>query len=169
LAYVVSGSIASIIYGEPRLTHDVDIILFVQGESARNLQDFFPSPDFYVPPFDVIRSEAAREQRGHINIIHIDSGFKTDCYFAGTDPLHQWALKKARLLNFEGVTIPVAPPEYVIIRKLEYFREGGSPKHLRDIRSMLKVSADSIDLPILHDLIKERGLVVAWNEVTGGK
>jgi len=28
----------------------------------------------------------------------------------------------------------VAAPEYVIVRKLEFFREGGSEKHLRDIR-----------------------------------
>jgi len=27
-----------------------------------------------------------------------------------------------------------APPEYVILRKLQYFREGGSEKHLLDIK-----------------------------------
>ena len=36
----------------------------------------------------------------------------------------------------------LAPAEYVIVRKLEYYREGGSEKHLRDIRSMLAVSGD---------------------------
>ncbi len=31
----------------------------------------------------------------------------------------------------------LAPPEYVIVRKLQFFREGGSQKHLRDISRML--------------------------------
>ena len=36
----------------------------------------------------------------------------------------------------------VAPPEYVVVRKLEFYREGRSAKHLRDIRSMLAVSPE---------------------------
>ena len=35
------------------------------------------------------------------------------------------------------LTVSVAPPEYVILRKLEYYREGGSEKHVRDFRAML--------------------------------
>ena len=44
----------------------------------------------------------------------------------------------------EGDPLVVAQPEYVIVRKLEYYREGGSEKHLRDIRSMLDTSPELI-------------------------
>ncbi len=56
----------------------------------------------------------------------------------------------------------VAPPEYVIVRKLEYFREGGSQKHLRDIRSMLQVSHDQIDQAALGEWVARQGVTEQW-------
>ena len=59
----------------------------------------------------------------------------------------------------------LAPPEYVIVRKLEYFNEGGSDKHLRDIRGMLDVSGDLIATVELESMIRERYLDEAWERV----
>jgi hypothetical protein len=61
----------------------------------------------------------------------------------------------------------VAPIEYVIARKLEYFAEGGSPKHLRDIRGMLETSGELIDHAQLARFIAERNLGAAWAQVMG--
>ncbi len=114
--------------------------------------------------------EAAREQRGHFNIIHHETGFKADFYLSGRDPLHSWGLDRARRLEVEGEPLVVAPPEYVILRKLEYFREGGSEKHLRDIRSMLDTSPELIQLTELEQQIALRGLQQVWKQVQeGGK
>jgi hypothetical protein len=38
-----------------------------------------------------------------------------------------------------------AAPEDVIIKKMEYYSEGGSEKHLRDITGMLVTSEGEID------------------------
>jgi hypothetical protein len=59
----------------------------------------------------------------------------------------------------------VAPPEYVIARKLEYYREGGSEKHLRDIRSMLDTSPKAIHINELEQQIAARGLQEVWRHV----
>ena len=127
-------------------------------------------PEFYCPPPEVIAVEAAREQRGHFNIIHHETGFKADFYLSGRDPLHSWGLDRARRLEVEGEPLVVAPPEYVILRKLEYFREGGSEKHLRDIRSMLDTSPELIQLTELEQQIALRGLQQVWKQVQeGGK
>ncbi len=130
IRYVVTGSVAAIFYGEPRLTHDVDLVVFLKENDIRRLGEIFPSSDFYVPSTDVIAVEASREQRGHFNIIHIDTGFKADIYLTGRDELNAWAFRGKRSVQFEGETVVLAPPEYVIIRKLEFYREGGSEKHL---------------------------------------
>ena len=61
--------------------------------------------------------------------------------------------------------VSLAPPEYVITRKLEFHREGGSPKHLRDIRAMLEISADLIDRPALERWIQRLGLEESWSAV----
>ena len=163
--YMVSGSVAVIIYGEPRLTHDVDLIVVLDRVQIARLPEVFPPAEFYCPPTEVIAVEAAREQRGHFNIIHHETGFKADIYLSGRDPLHAWGLARARQLEVEGKALVVAPPEYVVVRKLEYYREGGSEKHLRDIRSMLDASPGAIDRVELEKQIVARGLQEAWRQV----
>ncbi|HKS37130.1 MAG TPA: hypothetical protein VJW76_08075 [Verrucomicrobiae bacterium] len=162
IRYVVTGSVAAIFYGEPRLTHDVDFVVFLSDTDIEALAKVFPTADFYLPPRETIFAEARREQRGHFNIIHIETGFKADMYLTGRDELNAWAFKLRRSVELEGETVVLAPPEYVIVRKLEYYREGGSEKHVRDIRSMLAVSGDQLDRPALNEWIQRRDLQTEW-------
>lgn len=60
----------------------------------------------------------------------------------------------------------VAPPEYVILRKLEFFREGGSEKHLRDIRAMLRISGELLDARWLDGWLHQLGLLREWERVS---
>lgn len=165
LTYMVTGATAAIVYGKPRYTNDVDIVIVLPADAAGKMHAAFPGDQFYVPPVETIRAEAGRAQRAHFNVIHEDSGYKADFYPTGSDPLHHWALEKRRLTELPGGSIWVAPPEYVILRKLEYFREGGSTKHLTDIRAMLDVSGAAIDRTVLADWIARLGLQAEWARV----
>jgi hypothetical protein len=118
-----------------------------------------------VPPVDVIAIEAARELRGHFNVIHSESGLKADFYLAGRDELHEWAFRHAREYSLGELRVRLAPPEYVIVRKLEFYRDGGSEKHLRDIRAILAVSGERLDRSALEDWIRRRGLAAQWSAV----
>lgn len=164
--YVIGGSVAAIFYGEPRLTNDVDFVAFLNEADIRRLPKVFPPTDFYVPPAETITAEVAREQRGHFNIIHAHTSFKADVYPTGRDELNAWAFRNKRPVEYEGETLVLAPPEYVIVRKLEYFREGGSDKHLRDIRGMLNVSGGQLDRAALDDWISRRGLEAEWRRAS---
>lgn len=165
LRYMVSGSVAAIFYGEPRMTNDVDIIVFLRREDARRLQETFPAEEFYCPPLDVIESERIRDQRGHFNLIHHDSGFKADIYLTGRDELHAWGIAHVVEADLDGEKVVFAPPEYVIIRKLQFFREGGSPKHLRDISGMLIGMGDDWNRQRLTDMIETHRLNDEWRKV----
>ncbi|MCP5528147.1 MAG: hypothetical protein H7A47_15250 [Verrucomicrobiales bacterium] len=162
IRYLVSGSVASMLYGEPRVTHDIDLILILRPENVRQLGEAFPASDFYTPPPEVVEVEVAREHRGHFTVIHLASGLKADCYTSGRDPLHAWAFSRAQRYAVGALNVQVAPPEYVILRKLEYYREGGSGKHLRDIRGMLDISGDLIDRTALAGWVARRRLEVEW-------
>lgn len=59
----------------------------------------------------------------------------------------------------------IAPAEYVIARKLEYYSEGGSEKHLRDIEGILAVSAATIDSAALERNIDLLAVRAAWAKV----
>jgi hypothetical protein len=164
---MVTGSVASIFYGEPRLTLDVDLVVFLNDKDIASLAQMFPMSDFYLPPPEIIAAEVRREMRGHFNILHLATGFKADFYLTGRDELEAWAFRFHHRIQFEGETVVLAPPEYVILRKLEYYREGGSEKHLRDLRSMLAVSGEQLDHSALQDWIRRRGLQAQWKLVSG--
>ena len=160
--WAATGAIASGIYGEIRTTLDIDIIILLDAGAVAALERVFPDTEFYRPPRDVVEIERARDRRGHFNLIHFDSGFKADVYVSTDDPLHGWALRTRRLVDLEGMQLWLAPPEYIIVHKLEFFREGGSEKHLRDIRGMLAVT--EIDLSLLEKEIAERNLTEVWRK-----
>lgn len=161
--HMITGATAAIIYGQPRLTNDLDVVVELHDEHVPALLAAFPDHVFYVPPESVIRVEQARAQRGHFNILHLESGFKCDVYLAGRDALHAWALPRRRFMGWTaGLTLAVAPPEYVILRKLEYFREGGSSKHPADIRAILATTA--VDRTELGTWIARLGLTQLWSD-----
>ncbi len=164
--YIVTGAVASIIYGEPRLTHDLDLVIELDMEDVDRFVDAFPLEKFYCPPPEIIQLEISRPQRGHFNLIHHDTGFKADIYPSGKDKLHQWALNKKKRVDFEGEVIWLAPVEYVILRKLQYYREGGSEKHLQDVYGILEISSDEIDLKMLKEKIRKMGLEEEWQKVS---
>ena len=165
LPYMVTGATAAILYGQPRTTNDLDVVIELKTADLARLRTAFPETDYYLPPDEIIEVEIRRPQRGHLNALHHDSGFKADLYPMGQDALHQWAFPQRRPVPHGGQTIRFAPPEYVILRKLEYFREGGSTKHLTDIRAMLDVSGDAIDRTSLDTWIARLGLQAEWRQV----
>ena len=159
---MITGAVATIIYGEPRLTNDIDLVIDMNSDDVETFADAFPIEDFYCPPPEVIRLEIGRSQRGHFNLIHHETGFRADIYASGRDELHHWGLKNRNPVDVEGEKFWLAPVEYVILRKLEYYREGLSEKHLRDISSILVFSSDEIDFKMLKAQINKRMLENEW-------
>jgi hypothetical protein len=165
IRYFITGSVASIVYGEPRLTHDIDLVVYLNTSQVDDLLKAFPSDEFYCPPKEIIIAELNRNSRGHFNLIHHETGFKADIYFTGKEELQNWAMLNSKQIDFAGGKINIAPPEYVIIKKLEFFKEGNAQKHLSDIRSMLNNSSEIIDFSLLHNLISEKSLTAEWETV----
>jgi hypothetical protein len=165
IEYFVTGSTASMVYGEPRLTLDIDLVVHFSNEDIVRFASIFKAEEYYCPPADVIQIENKRDFHGHFNLIHPSSGLKADIYPASKDPLHAWAFKSRRRIEIAGTKIWLAPPEYVIIRKLEYFREGGSEKHLRDIEKMLPQVGSTLDQVFLDAQFESRGLTLYWKQI----
>jgi hypothetical protein len=164
ISYAVTGSVASIIYGEPRMTHDVDIVIEMKTDDVIKISEAFPANEFYTPPSEVIKIELKKRSRGHLNIIHHQTGFKADIYFTGSDQFQLWCINNARKFKFNNSIISAAPPEYVIIKKLEFYKEGGSEKHIEDIKSILIHSEKIIDFTMLKEFVARYGLHEEWNK-----
>ncbi len=158
LNYMVTGGVAAVAYGDPRFTRDVDIVLALAHRDVRSFSEEFPEPDFYLPPREVITEEMNRRKGGHFNVIHRDTALRADVYLVGDDPFHVWALERRHTIRTHTGEIQLAPIEYVIVRKLEYFQASGSDRHLRDIAMMLAVSGDLIDPTALRSWSARMGV-----------
>lgn len=163
IEYFITGSVAATYYGEPRMTNDIDVVVRLSEQSVIALCAQFPAPEFYV-------SEAAARQavrgRGQFNIIHPDSGLKVDVIVASESPFDRSRLSRKRRgpadQNYEAF---FASPEDVIIKKMQYYQEGGSEKHIRDITGILKLSRDQIDAQYVQHWAKEFGLTAIWEAI----
>jgi len=161
IVYIITGSVATMIYTEPRATLDIDLVIELPLERTVEFLEAFPAAEFYRPPLEVVREECARTSRGHFDLIHHETGLKANIVLSGANPLHRWALDHRLRIEHASTPLSLAPPEYVILRKLEFWREGHSAKHLRDIRGLLMSSVD-LDEAFLNRQIASRGLNDAW-------
>jgi len=161
--YMVTGSVSAMFYGEGRLTNDVDIILSLQRDQARLLMDAFPESSFYLPPREVIEAELIRRQRGHLNIIHQESQLRADVYLFCGDPFQAWAYDHAVIAEVDGLPVSFAPVEYTMLMKLEFYREGGSEKHLRDIHGIL-ASGEPVRATEIARFVAAKGLEELWQK-----
>ncbi|MBI4925496.1 MAG: hypothetical protein HY843_06180 [Bdellovibrio sp.] len=164
--YFITGSVASIFYGEPRLTHDIDIVIHLSVKEIHRFISIFPEKQYYCPPTEVIHIELIRHDFAHFNLIHHNTGMKADIYPDVGDDLYTWAFQHKRRVNLYGnLSLWLAPPEYVIIRKLEYFREGQSQKHINDIEKMLLQIKHELNNDFLNKELKKRSLLSLWNKL----
>lgn len=162
IRYLISGSVAAMLYGEPRVTHDIDFVVFLRDRDILRLPEAYPASEFYLPAKEELLTELSRVQKGHFNVIHPESGLKADFYLAKRDELDVWGFRNVREYRIDDTHIRLAPPEYVIVRKLEFFREGGSEKHLRDIRGILNVSGEKISRVDLDEWARHQGVEAEW-------
>jgi len=78
--FFITGSVASIVYGEPRLTHDIDLVISLSHAKVDSFIKAYPAIEFYCQPIEVINNEISRSNNGHFNLIHNETGFKADIY-----------------------------------------------------------------------------------------
>ncbi len=163
IRYLITGSVAAMAYGEPRLTNDIDIVAEIDLNHAQRVKDCFPEVDFYL---EIESIKKAIRQRHQFNIIHPSSGLKIDVMIPDQDSFNRSRFGRTKRLNIsETSSAEFAAPEDVIIKKLEYYQKGGSDKHLRDIVGMMKISESLIDVAYLNDWTERLGLSDLWKSV----
>jgi len=160
LRYFVTGSTATIAWGEPRFTNDIDVVLELPAEQIDRFCHLFPEADFYLSRPAVA---AAIRSNGQFNLIHPASGLKVDFMVVAPTEFNQNRMIRARELPaLDDRTVRFASPEDVILMKLKYFKEGGSQKHLRDIRGVLEVQGPTIDRQYITDWAHKLGVGDEW-------
>ncbi|MFI5305525.1 MAG: hypothetical protein ACHQYP_12125 [Nitrospiria bacterium] len=163
IPYLVTGSVAAMAYGEPRLTNDIDIVANITKVNIPGLIEAFPLNDFRID--EELITNAIKVQ-SEFNIIHPSSGLKVDIFIRKSTPFEQSRFGRIRqIVPAEPYKVNFASPEDVIIKKMEYYREGGSEKHLRDIMGILKISGNEIDFEYISSWSNTLNLMEIWEAV----
>lgn len=162
IPYMVAGSVAAILYGEPRLTNDMDVVVELGSHHIDDLLSRFDTEEYYVPSPEFVRSVIVRG--GSFNIVHVPSASKVDLIVRRkTDFAEHEFARRQRLPFTEHLEATVATPEDVIVSKLLFHAEGRSEKHLTDIAGVLRVSAERIDESYIESWVSRLGLQEAWH------
>lgn len=163
--YRVVGSMASMAYGEPRFTNDVDIVAELTMDKVPALCKSFAAPDYYVSE-QAVRDAVNR--RFQFNIIHPASGLKVDVIVPPVTEFTQSERTRIKRITSEGeYSVWFGSPEDVLINKLVYFKLGGgeSQKHLRDIGGMMKLLGQKLDSNYVTLWAKKLDVHSEWEQV----
>ena len=163
IAHFVTGSTATITYGEPRFTNDIDIAVQLDAAQAKALCGAFSSADYYVANESAQR---AVRYRSSFNLIHPASGLKVDFMVTEASEFNVQRYRRTQVLELlDGTKVRFATPEDVILKKLEYYRDGGSEKHVRDIGGVLRVSGASVDRGYIEHWARVLSVEAQWELV----
>jgi hypothetical protein len=159
IPYLLGGSLASMLHGEPRATLDVDFALHMTAEQARELAVAMER-EFYVLPDALV--EAARTQ-GMANVIHRASYLKVDLHVRPRLGHHREEIRRAlpmQVGDSEGDTVRVATAEDVVLQKLRWYRLGNevSDRQWRDVAGVLKSRGSTLDRSYLEHWARELGV-----------
>jgi hypothetical protein len=151
IPYLITGSLASTLYGMVRTTQDSDIVVEMRPE---HLQAFVSAlqDEFYIDEEMIAESI---QRNSSFNIIHRETMFKVDVFIPRPRPFLQAQLERAQRQTFSletEMSAKFASPEDTILAKLEWFRMGGevSDRQWRDIIGVLKTRAGELDLEYLR-------------------
>jgi hypothetical protein len=144
-AYFVGGSLASSLQGEPRATNDVDIVLELPvGRISAFVRAL--GPEFEVD-VDMLR-DALLNGRS-CNVFHLPTVLKIDLFGVGSAPFDQAEFSRRRPIKVRdtGDQLVLKSPEDTVLRKLLWYRAGGSvsDRQWRDVVEVLRVSGVSLD------------------------
>jgi len=163
IPYLVTGSVATIAYGEPRFTNDVDVVVRLPLNAIEHVLAAFPEEEFYLSR-EAMRDAVLRSTQ--FNILHPRSGLKIDVIVADDSEFNSSRFDRSRRLAISPTrSATFASAEDVILKKLEYYREGGSDKHLRDIAGVIAVVGKDLDLDYVERWAERLGLGDLWNDI----
>jgi predicted nucleotidyltransferase len=162
IAYMLIGGQALLLYGEPRLTKDIDITLGIGPERLNLILGMVKDIRFDVL---VETPEKFVSQTLVLPCLEPKSGIRVDFIFSFS-PYERKAIKRARSVKIGKAEVRFALMEDLIIHKVI----AGRPRDLEDVRSVL-IKNTKVDVTYIRRWLKQfekttsEPLVKRFNEI----
>jgi hypothetical protein len=161
--YMVTGSLASSLQGEPRSTHDIDLVVALGESDADNILGVFPDSEYYLSPLAV---RQAIEQRRMFNLLEMQTGDKVDFWVLTDHPFDTSRFARKRREQAFGMTLQVSSPEDTILAKLRWAKDsGGSEKQFTDALRIYEIQYPRLEMDYLDEWARRLDISDLWAKV----
>ena len=164
IAYMLAGSFASAYHGQPRTTHDIDIVIDPTAEALERFLAAVTKGGLYVSPE---RARSALAERAAFNVIDASSGWKADLIVRRSRPFSAEEFARRQRTRVIGLDIVMATAEDTILSKLEWAARGGSERQLEDVKGIVAVQGDRLDRAYIRRWAATLGVADVWSRVGG--
>ena len=145
IPYMVIGGQAVLLYGEPRLTKDIDITLGVDLDNLPKVIDMVKSIDLQ----PMVDAETFTRETMVFPCEDSTTTIRVDFIFSFS-PYEQQAMGRVRKVKMEDTAVHFASVEDVIIHKII----AGRPRDLEDVRSVL-LKNEAVHLDYIRKWLQE--------------
>lgn len=157
--YMITGSFASSVHGEPRASKDIDIIISPTRDQLVAFMSLFPTDQYEA------QLEAALEAMRHagiFNIIDYETGWRIDFIFRKNRPFSIEEFKRRRVIDLAGLQLFVASPEDILLAKLEWAKLGESQRQIEDAAHIIRIQGHHLDRRYVDHWVRELDLSEQW-------
>ncbi len=163
IQYMLTGSIVSSLQGEPRSTHDIDVIIAIQKSKINALVDAFPATDFYLDQESILE---AIHRQSMFSLIDLKRGGKVDFWMLTSGDFDRSRFNRRYEEQFMGIRMQVSSPEDTILAKLQWAQlSGGSEKQFTDALRVYEVQFGKLDLEYLQQWVKKLDVESLWKRL----
>ena len=153
IPYMVSGSVAMNFYAQPRMTRDIDIVMFLKLNEVELFVSLFRE-GFYIEE-DTIKEEVLR--RGMFNLIHDKYIVKVDFIIKKEGVFDDVAFERRRQIEIDGVTMWIISPEDLVLFKLKWAKDSESEMQLKDVHNIVEM-CKNLDIEYVEQWTRKLGL-----------
>lgn len=161
--YMLTGSFVSSLQGEPRLTHDIDIVVALSRSEVKKISTTFTSPRYYLDEKSIIDALAMNSM---FNVLDVEEGDKIDFWILTNDPFDTSRFARKYIEEVFGMRLKISTPEDTIIAKLRWSKlSGGSEKQFGDALRVFEVQREKLDLQYIEKWVRQLMLEELWKHL----
>ncbi len=166
IQYFITGGFAVSVWGRPRATFDIDIVVKIIEPQVDKLVGAWKNLSKAGYADENMMREAIKLS-GEFNFIDPDSGLKVNFWVNKGGSANTPEFENRRFKRINNQKVFFVSPEDLILSKLQWYVLSESDRHINDIKSVFKISEDILDNKYLHywvdklnlnDILKQKGI-----------
>jgi len=164
IPYIVTGGIAVFVWGRPRFTDDIDIVVELKAEKIDQLaKELLKVSKASYADANMMR-DALRHQ-GEFNFIDGATGVKVDFWISKEDEFNRNRFTRKVTKKILEKDISFISPEDLILAKLRWQQISPSSKQLEDVESIFKISGEKLDREYLAKWAVRLGVQDIYSQI----